>query len=249
MKNQKKQLIILLGILAVCVIGYCAAGAYAERKETADAEAEAEYEVLSFESSDVVQLEVNGSAGTLLLGYDGGAWTFLNDISAEMAAISETDETTAAAAGEDSGSDETEETGEESGSGEGAAAEADEEEADTGDEGTQNADTGSEAQYEVNSTTANTILGYLEEITSTYEITPEEELSAYGLEDPSMTVTVTMEDGTVYQLVFGDYNEMLGEYYFYVNDSDTLYTMSNYTYNILNKSDTDLADEIEEEEE
>ena len=184
MKNQKKQLFILLGILAVCVIGYFAAGAYAEQKEAADAEAEAEYEVLSFESSDVVQLEVNGSAGTLLLAYEDGSWSFVCD-----------------------------------------------------------------AQAQVNATTANTILGYLEEITSTYEITPEEELSAYGLEDPSMTVTVTLQDGTEYRLIFGDYNEMLGEYYFYVNDPDTLYTMSNYTYNILNKSDTDLAEETEEEEE
>lgn len=200
MKNQKKQLIILLGILAVCVVGYFAAGAYADRKEAADAEAGTEYTAVSFESSEVVQLEINGSAGTLLLAYDSGSWSFLNDISAEMAQA----------------------------------------------DGLSESET---AEYEVNATTANTILGYLEEITSEYEITPEEELSAYGLEDPSMTVAVTMEDGTVLRLVFGDCNEMLGEYYFYVDDADTLYTMSSYTYNILNKSDTDLADEVDTEEE
>ena len=104
-------------------------------------------------------------------------------------------------------------------------------------------------EYEVNETTASTMLNYLNSLTSEYEITPNEDLSEYGLDDPSMTITLTMTDGTVHSLVFGDYNEMVTAYYYYLDDADVLYIMESYTYGILNKSDADLADEVEEEEE
>lgn len=106
------------------------------------------------------------------------------------------------------------------------------------------------AEYEVNDTTADAILGYLDELTSSREITVEEEdLSQYGFDDPSMTITITLDEGEQHIITFGDCNEMLDEYYFYVDDSNLVYTLESYTYNILNKSDADLAVETEDEEE
>ena len=204
MKKQKKQLLILLAILLVCVLGLFGATFYSAWVEIQEEIAEADYAVLSFEDTDLTQIHVVGSAGELTINYDGSEWTFENDINAQMDALNGTD--------------------------------ADDAEEDT-------------VEYEVNATTASTLMGYLDSLTSEYAITPNEDLSEYGLEDPSMTITLTMSDGTVYSLVFGDYNEMLGEYYYYLDDASTLYTISSYTYNILNKTDTDLADEVEEEEE
>lgn len=106
------------------------------------------------------------------------------------------------------------------------------------------------AEYEVNDTTADAILGYLDELTSSREITVEEEdLSQYGFDDPSMTITITLDEGEQHIITFGDCNEMLDEYYFYIDDSNLVYTLESYTYNILNKSDADLAVETEDEEE
>ena len=224
MKKQKKQLIILLVILLVCVAGYFGATMYSSYVEVQEEIAEAEYEVLSFEDADLAQLQIEGSAGELLLAYNGSTWSFVNDIDAQMEALNGTEE------------DETTEAGE-TDAGDGEA------------DGTQDAEEAETALYEVNTTTASTILGYLDSLTSEYQVTPNEDLSEYGLDDPSMTITLTMTDGTVYTLVFGDYNEYISAYYYYLDDADVLYTISSYTYNILNKCDTDLADEVEEEEE
>ena len=224
MKKQKKQLIILLVILLVCVAGYFGATMYSSYVEVQEEIAEAEYEVLSFEDADLAQLQIEGSAGELLLTYNGSTWSFVNDIDAQMEALNGTEEAETAEAGETDAGDE----------------EAD---------GTQDAEEAETALYEVNTTTASTILGYLDSLTSEYQVTPNEDLSEYGLDDPSMTITLTMTDGTVYTLVFGDYNEYISAYYYYLDDADVLYTISSYTYNILNKCDTDLADEVEEEEE
>ena len=80
MKKQKKQLIILLVILLVCVAGYFGATMYSSYVEVQEEIAEAEYEVLSFEDADLAQLQIEGSAGELLLAYNGSTWSFVNDI-------------------------------------------------------------------------------------------------------------------------------------------------------------------------
>ena len=50
------------------------------------------------------------------------------------------------------------------------------------------------------------------------------DLSAFGLMQPEVSVTLTMADGSEYQLAFGDYNEMTGVYYLGLNGSDVVYT-------------------------
>lgn len=50
------------------------------------------------------------------------------------------------------------------------------------------------------------------------------DLSGFGLEEPEVSVTLVLTDGTEYRLAFGDYNEMAGVYYLDLNGSDVVYT-------------------------
>lgn len=50
------------------------------------------------------------------------------------------------------------------------------------------------------------------------------DLSGFGLEEPEVSVTLILTDGTEYRLAFGDYNEMAGIYYLGLNGSDVIYT-------------------------
>lgn len=50
------------------------------------------------------------------------------------------------------------------------------------------------------------------------------DLSGFGLEEPEVSATLIMADGTEYRLAFGDYNEMAGVYYLGLNGSDVVYT-------------------------
>lgn len=49
------------------------------------------------------------------------------------------------------------------------------------------------------------------------------DLSGFGLEEPEVSVTLMLMDGTEYRLAFGDYNEMAGIYYLGLYGSDVVY--------------------------
>ena len=101
--------------------------------------------------------------------------------------------------------------------------------------------------YEVNTSAADEIRDTLANLTSQNEIAAGEDESEYGLDKPSMTITVTLSDGAEHSVEIGSLNAMLQAYYIRVDHSDTLYTMSETDYDLLCKTDTDLAQEVSEE--
>ena len=103
--------------------------------------------------------------------------------------------------------------------------------------------TEAESGYEVNSGTANQILEKLASLSCTNEIDSVTDMEQYGLDEPVMTVTLTMTDGTVHTVEVGDLNSMITAYYIRVDDGNTVYTMSTSNYSLFNKVDTDVAQE------
>ena len=101
--------------------------------------------------------------------------------------------------------------------------------------------------YEVNTSAADEIRDTLANLTSQNEIAAGEDESEYGLDKPSMTITVTLSDGAEHSVEVGSLNAMLQAYYIRVDHSDTLYTMSETDHDLLCKTDTDLAQEVSEE--
>ncbi len=51
-------------------------------------------------------------------------------------------------------------------------------------------------------------------------------LNEYGLDSPLNIITVTMSDGTVYELRIGEKNDISSNYYMMLNDDETIYTIS-----------------------
>lgn len=101
--------------------------------------------------------------------------------------------------------------------------------------------------YEVNTSAADEIRDTLANLTSQNEIAAGEDENEYGLDQPSMTITVTLLGGAEHSVEVGSLNAMLQAYYIRVDHSDTLYTMSETDHDLLCKTDTDLAQEVSEE--
>ena len=104
-----------------------------------------------------------------------------------------------------------------------------------------------EKGYEVNASVADELRDTLANLTSQNEIAAGEDESEYGLDQPAMTITVTLSDGAEHSVEVGSLNAMLQAYYIRVDHSDTLYTMSETDHDLLCKTDTDLAQEVSEE--
>ncbi len=97
--------------------------------------------------------------------------------------------------------------------------------------------------YEVNSSVANEILERLASLTSSNEVDHVTDMESYGLDAPVLTVTITLQDETQHTVEVGSRNEMISAYYIRVDDGDTVYTLSDSDYSLLNKTDTDAAQE------
>lgn len=77
-------------------------------------------------------------------------------------------------------------------------------------------------------------------LTAQQELTEYGELSEYGLNTPSNTITLTTEDGTV-SVYVGSQNSMLGQYYVKTSESDSLYLVSGTVYSTFQKGVTELT--------
>ncbi len=218
MKKQRIQMVILSVVLLICCAGFFAARFYVSAEEEKEKEKEEGiYTALSFEKNDLCQLTIVGEDGELALAYDGSAWSFVNDIDAEEAALQDTKKS------ESETSDDASTEGEETDSDEEAS-----------------------VIYEVNSSTANEILETLARLTSTNEVNHVTDMQPYGLDAPVLTVTITLQDDVEHTLEVGSRNEMISAYYIRVDGGDTVYTMSDSDYSLLNKTDTDVAQETAE---
>ena len=249
MKKQRIQMIVLSVVLILCCAGFFAARAYSTKVEEEEQQKEAgEYTALSFEKENLSQLKISGENGTLWLNYDNGDWSFVNDIDAEEAALNSTTEesvdvkSTEEASTEESSEAETTVEEENDDSAE-ADTEASEESTEESAEESTEDSTEAESGYEVNSGTANQILEKLASLSCTNEIDSVTDMEQYGLDEPVMTVTLTMTDGTVHTVEVGDLNSMITAYYIRVDDGNTVYTMSTSNYSLFNKVDTDVAQE------
>ena len=67
------------------------------------------------------------------------------------------------------------------------------------------------------------------QLTADQEIRDYEDLSEYGLETPSNTITLTTGDGTT-TLLIGNKNDMLSQYYVKTDQSDSIYLAGSAVY-------------------
>lgn len=78
------------------------------------------------------------------------------------------------------------------------------------------------------------------QFTADQEIRDYEDLSEYGLETPSNTITLTTGDGTT-TLLIGNKNDMLSQYYVKTDQSDSIYLAGSAVYTTYQKGIADLT--------
>ncbi|MBE5860212.1 MAG: DUF4340 domain-containing protein [Butyrivibrio sp.] len=85
-------------------------------------------------------------------------------------------------------------------------------------------------------------------ITSEQVVDGAENLADYGLDDPDVTVVVSLKDGESHTLYFGDFNQSASTYYLKVDDISTIYTVSSTLKSafIFSADDIQKAEETEE---
>ena len=89
------------------------------------------------------------------------------------------------------------------------------------------------------------MVSYACSISTNTVIEQPEELKNYGLENPTNTVSLTLQDGSVVQIMIGDYLSITGDYYAMVTGDSSIYTIASYYATCFEKS----IDELTEQEE
>ena len=101
--------------------------------------------------------------------------------------------------------------------------------------------------FTIDSTKLQVFLDAAGSITSELKIENVKDMDQYGLEHPSLSISLHW-DSNLYTIYIGDRNTVAGGvYYLKINDEDTVYTIENYKYNMLNKTKEDFAAEEETE--
>ena len=101
--------------------------------------------------------------------------------------------------------------------------------------------------FTIDSTKLQVFLDAAGSITSELKIENVTDMSQYGLDHPSLSISLQW-DSNLYTIYIGDRNTIAGGvYYLKINDEDTVYTIENYKYNMLNKTKEDFAAEEETE--
>lgn len=101
--------------------------------------------------------------------------------------------------------------------------------------------------FTIDSTKLQVFLDAAGSITSELKIENVTDMSQYGLDHPSLSISLQW-DSNLYTIYIGDRNTVAGGvYYLKINDEDTVYTIENYKYNMLNKTKEDFAAEEETE--
>lgn len=87
-------------------------------------------------------------------------------------------------------------------------------------------------------------------IESDNEIADSENREEFGLQEPNSSITFQFSDGESLTCSVGDYNDVMGVYYFMTDAGDSVYTVSGTVANKLsNTADNFIAEEEETEEE
>lgn len=88
--------------------------------------------------------------------------------------------------------------------------------------------------------TMETLIATTAQLTAEQKIKDYEDLSEYGLETPSNTITLTTGDGTT-TLLIGNKNDMLSQYYVKTDQSDSIYLAGSVVYTTYQKGIADLT--------
>lgn len=88
--------------------------------------------------------------------------------------------------------------------------------------------------------TMETLVATVAQLTAEQEIKDYEDLSEYGLDTPSNTITLTTGDGTT-TLLIGNKNDMLSQYYVKTDQSDSIYLAASAVYTTYQKGIADLT--------
>ena len=107
---------------------------------------------------------------------------------------------------------------------------------------------GTEASGEIaiDSSLVEDFLAKASSVTASEKIENATDLSQYGLENPSVNITLQWDDN-MYILKLGDYNSIIGSYYLSINEETTVYMVDSSVYYGLNKTLEDF-EKIEVEE-
>lgn len=101
--------------------------------------------------------------------------------------------------------------------------------------------------FTIDSTKLQVFLDAAGSITSELKIENVKDMDQYGLDHPSLSISLQW-DSNLYTIYIGDRNTVAGGvYYLKINDEDTVCTIENYKYNMLNKTKEDFAAEEETE--
>ena len=88
--------------------------------------------------------------------------------------------------------------------------------------------------------TMETLVATAAQLTAEQEIKDYEDLSEYGLDTPSNTITLTTGDGTT-TLLIGNKNDMLSQYYVKTDQSDSIYLAASTVYTTYQKGIAELT--------
>lgn len=84
----------------------------------------------------------------------------------------------------------------------------------------------SDAGYPVTQMPISAMATAVAQITAEREIVTPDEFSVYGLDEPSLTISVSYADGNDRVFKIGDYNEYIGYYYMCIDGAASVYTVS-----------------------
>lgn len=86
-------------------------------------------------------------------------------------------------------------------------------------------------------------------IESDNEIADAENREEFGLQEPNSSITFQFSDGESLTCSVGEYNDVMGVYYFMTDAGDSVYTVSGTVANKLSNTEDNFAAEEEETEE
>ena len=239
MKKQKTQLIIILVVLAVMVASYFALSAH--NKKVVEDEATDDYTLLTLDTTKISEIKVTKTTKTEVTnGVDSAAdGTSANDAGAEASNTEDT--SSSAAAGDSADTTASEALTADAAATTDAAAEG------TSAEGTSAAEPvyeySSEVAYdlvlengawylasdkslEVDQDSVASLISKVANVTSNKEIAGVTDFAQYGLDHPSLSIEITLNDGTKTTIYVGDYNSVSSLYYARIGDSANVYMIT-----------------------
>ena len=244
MKKQKTQLIIILVVLAVMVASYFALSAH--NKKVVEDEATDDYTLLTLDTTKISEIKVTKTTKTEVTNEADSAadGTSANDAGAEASNTEDT--SSSAAAGDSADTTASEALTADAAATTDAAAEGTSAEG-TSAEGTSAAEPvyeySSEVAYdlvlengawylasdkslEVDQDSVASLISKVATVTSNKEIAGVTDFAQYGLDHPSLSIEITLNDGTKTTIYVGDYNSVSSLYYARIGDSANVYMIT-----------------------